>query len=278
MTWRLSIKQRLKSLYRRSFAAFPPTVRKAALIFDYAVAGRPSVYVDTAGHPPRGLPRGTVTLSLDFEMAWGWQYSRRASQHAVELGLHEREQVPRLLTVFGEFGIPATWATVGHLFLEKCARGTQGLAHQQMSRLSHFENQWWQFNEGDWYQFDPCSDVNRDPAWYARDLVERILNSHVKHEVACHTFSHAGFGDFCLEDVAASELDACAHVMAPFGLAPSTLVFPGNIEACVRCVPFQLKKPKSVCPCAEMTGSGLFTSLRSLIAGRTGARSSRFCA
>jgi len=53
---------------------------------------------------------------FDFEMAWAWQYSKRASHRAVEIGLHERAQVPRLLAAFQEFGTPANmgycWSSV----------------------------------------------------------------------------------------------------------------------------------------------------------------------
>jgi hypothetical protein len=145
-------------------------------------------------------------------------------------GLRERKQVLELLLRFEQYNIPATWATVGHLFLSQCNRGATGLAHDQMPRLKPFETEGWIFSGGDWYQFDPCSNVKRDPSWYAPDLVERILSSSVRQEIACHGFSHAGFGKYCTKDVAAAEVDACEEAMAPFGLKPTTWVFPGNDE------------------------------------------------
>ena len=40
---------------------------------------------------------------------------------------------------------------------------------------------------------DPCTNVINDPAWYASDLVDKIIKADVNHEIACHTFSHLDF-------------------------------------------------------------------------------------
>jgi hypothetical protein len=127
-----------------------------------------------------------------------------------------------------EYNIPATWATVGHLFLERCERGENGLAHPEMVRLPHFETEYWKFTSGDWYQHDPCTDCKRDPAWYAPDLIRLIIDAKAKHEIGCHSFSHGGFGPYCSHDVALGKIDACVEAMKPFGITPKTWVFPGN--------------------------------------------------
>lgn len=192
-------------------------------------SSRPHIYHNPAVHPARGLTRGVVTFSVDFELAWGWAYARGLNgKDAVRIGLHERSQVPMILATMDAYGIPATWATVGHLFLERCERTAGGIAHAEVGRTPHFENAYWRFTSGDWFQVDPCTDYRRDPAWYAPDLIEKILHAKVQHEIACHSFDHGGFGDYCPAEVAASKIDACLHAMKPFGLMPKTWVFPGN--------------------------------------------------
>ena len=99
-----------------------------------------------------------------------------------------------------------------------------------MPRIRPFKNNDWKFDSGDWYQFDPCSCVEHAPAWYAPDLIEKILSSQSGHEIACHGFSHMGFGRNCPKNVALAELDACISAMARFGIKPKTFVFPGNDE------------------------------------------------
>jgi hypothetical protein len=67
---------------------------------------------------------GLVVFSADFEMAWAFRYSKTLASKAVEIGLKERENVPTLLDLFDKYQIPATWATVGHLFLNECSSRT----------------------------------------------------------------------------------------------------------------------------------------------------------
>jgi len=167
---------------------------------------------------------------LDFELAWAWQYARHADEDYVAKGLRERGQVPMLLKLFDEFNVATTWATVGHLFLESCSCGSDGRPHPGLPRPPHFTTALWNYTAGDWYQNDPCSDVRRDPAWYAPDLIEMILASRAGHELGCHAFSHVGFGRYCPHEVALAELEASAEAMKRFGLTPKSFVFPGDDE------------------------------------------------
>ena len=218
------------SAYQSIYSHLPQQAKVIASELVFKLGNKPFVYHDINRHPAGRLERGVVTFSVDFEMAWAWQYARNLKEDYVTIGLREREQVPKILTKFEEHAIPATWATVGHLFLEKCGRRHDGLAHPEMQRLPHFENQYWRFTSGDWYQHDPCTDVTRDPAWYAPDLLEKVLLAKVKQEIACHGFSHAGFGSYCPQSVASSEVDACVDAMKAFGVRPVSMVFPGNDE------------------------------------------------
>jgi hypothetical protein len=169
-----------------------------------------------------------VTFSVDFEMAWAFQYSKSSKSRSVELGMRERKQVTEILAVCDERFVPMTWATVGHLCLSSCKRSSSGIAHPELPRHKHFQNNHWDFSCGDWFQNDPCTNVDSDPAWYAPDLVEAIVSARAKHELASHGFSHVSLGPDCPPEVVASELDACIEAMKPFGVRPTTLVFPGN--------------------------------------------------
>src|SRR5512142_1144414 len=83
----------------------------------FSMPNRPFVYRDPTAHPQGGLARGSVTFSIDFEMAWATQYSKLNKEGCVSMGLRERSQVPQVLAVLNDHDVPATWATVGHLFL-----------------------------------------------------------------------------------------------------------------------------------------------------------------
>jgi peptidoglycan/xylan/chitin deacetylase (PgdA/CDA1 family) len=175
------------------------------------------------------LKKGIVVFSADFEMAWAFRYSKTEAKHAVQKGLEERNNVPVLLQLFKKFDIPVTWATVGHLLLKECKRNENAKAHPEMPRPGYFENRNWRFNSGDWYDADPCSDINSEPAWYAVDLVESIIKSDTKHEMACHTFSHIDFTDKnCSQELANAELDACLQHAGKIGIKLKSMVFPGG--------------------------------------------------
>ena len=225
-----SIETIVNELFEWGYPLLPSKAKKLIALSEYKLACIPKIYHNRNFHPPNGLSRGAVTISLDFEMAWAWQYSKNIKVNIVELGLQERAQVPLILSKFEMLNIPATWATVGHLFLDRCSREASGLAHHDLPRLPSFKNKIWEFASGDWYQFDPCSSVEQAPAWYAPDLIEKILSSPTGQEIACHGFSHAGFGSYCPRSVALAELSASISAMARFGIKPKSFVFPGNDE------------------------------------------------
>lgn len=172
-----------------------------------------------------------ITFSADFELAWAPRYSKRfhqARDEALFLARRERKNVPKILKRCGEFNIPVTWATVGHLFLDSCNE-INGVKHPDIVQLSNFENKYWKFDSDDWFEYDPCTNIQSAPEWYAPDLIDLILNSKIKHEIGCHTFSHIDCRDkVCSDEVFISELNKCKQLAADKGLALKSFVHPGH--------------------------------------------------
>ena len=218
----------VRSLYHGALSLFPDDVSSKIFEILFKSRGRPRVYNRHLNESSLRLARGTVTFSLDFELAWAWRYSKRNASRCIEFGLRERDHVPRILEAFDRHRLPATWATVGHLFLDHCERGPDGKPHSHLPRIPYFENLRWKYHSGDWFDHDPCSDVTKAPAWYAPDLISQIMASPTGHEVASHSFSHIGFGPYCPHNVALAELMECREVMAKVGLNPESFVFPAN--------------------------------------------------
>jgi peptidoglycan/xylan/chitin deacetylase (PgdA/CDA1 family) len=198
--------------------------------------GRLSKFLILSGLKPKvnrkadsHFEKGIVVFSADFEMAWAFRFSKTKQKEAVEKGLAERNNMPILLDLFDKYKIPVTWATVGHLFLEKCYRTGTGLPHPEMPRPPFFENRNWSFKSGDWYSNDPCTDTLSDPAWYASDLIDQILGSKADHEIGCHTFSHIDFTyRNCPKLLADAELDACIKLAVDKSIRLKSIVFPGG--------------------------------------------------
>jgi len=191
----------------------------------YRTGLKPSVQRSTGA-----FDKGIVVLSADFEMAWAFRYSKKQKDHAISMGMQERSNVPVILTLLEKYQVPCTWATVGHLMLKSCMK-INGSIHEDMLRPGFFENRNWRFQTGDWYQHDPGTNYQQDPAWYAPDLIEKILHAGVRHEIGCHTFSHIDFTDAnCSSELAEAELSKCREVAGERNLELKSLVFPGGTE------------------------------------------------
>ena len=166
------------------------------------------------------LERGTFTLSLDFELIWGTlDLDLEGFREACE---RERsEVVDRLLALLAEFEIPATWCTLGHLFLAECSPH-DGHKHPEIVPPTHA----W---VGDWFAKDPSGTEETDPIFYGKTLVERILACPVPQEIGCHSFSHPIFGDpGCSRETAASELAECVRLASERGVELRSFAFPRN--------------------------------------------------
>jgi peptidoglycan/xylan/chitin deacetylase (PgdA/CDA1 family) len=168
--------------------------------------------------------RASFVLSLDTELMWGSFH--RMSPAQFEAGYPDVRGVIRaVLSLLDRYEVPATWAVVGHLFLEDCERGSSGLAHAGMI---HPKQSWW---SADWYEKDPCTDRERDHLWYGPDILDMIQGASTAQEIGSHSFAHPHFGDPEMSrEAAASDLDACIDAARDRGIQLRSFVFPANSE------------------------------------------------
>lgn len=195
--------------YKRNFAKghFPPDVKFGNIEL--------APFKNNAG--------ASASISADFELSWAFR--GRPFEYRKAKAENARRNFDYLLSLFEDFQVPITWATVGHLFLNCCDRNEKGIAHNDMPRPS-INRRW----EGDWYKHDPCTDIKKDPLWYATDLIEKIINSKIEHEIGTHTFSHIEFSSEGINDnLVGKEIQKSKEAMQRYGLVPRSLVFPFNI-------------------------------------------------
>jgi len=174
---------------------------------------------------------GVVLISADFELAWAWRFDRLNPDplnNSIALARKERANIPALIELSEIYNIPITWGTVGHLMLKEC-KNTGPVPHPELARLPYFENDYWKFNNGDWFDHDPCSDLSSAAEWYAYDLLKQILISQIDHEIACHTFSHITCSDdICKPNVLRDEIKASQKAASSFGINLESFIFPGH--------------------------------------------------
>ena len=165
---------------------------------------------------------GAFTVSIDFELIWGTLdlFGPEGFRDACRI---EREVVvQRLLDLFAEYDVRATWCVLGHLFLGEC-RAQGGTKHPEIVPPRH---SW--VREG-WFAHDPCTDEARSPEFYGRTLVEKIRSCPVPQEIASHSFSHVIFGDpGCSEATADTEVEACVRLAREMGIELKSFAFPRN--------------------------------------------------
>ena len=156
-------------------------------------------------------------ISLDVELIWG--YVSEPTNKAISLMKNDdkngRGCIDILLNLFEKHNITATWAVVGHLFLDHC-ECEDGIPHRNMPRFKE-----------DWYSADPCTDIQRDPLYYGKDIVESILSNRIKHEIGYHSFSHVVFSE-CSRGVAEAEIKVGNKLAKEFGITFKSFVFPEN--------------------------------------------------
>ena len=131
-----------------------------------------------------------------------------------------REAMPRVLDLLDRYGMPATWATVGHLFLSSCER-RDGQPHPELARPDY------RWKPDDWYREDPTSTVDNDPFWYGPDLLEEVRSRATAHEIGSHSFSHILFGDpGCSRKAASADVSAAVDAAANVGVRLHSFVYP----------------------------------------------------
>jgi hypothetical protein len=213
----------ISDLYETIYQHSPRLMKNALSRSSFEIANKPRVCRSSNLTEKKWYhdDKGVLVISADLELAWGWRFSK-SHEDPLEKAFKTRANFPLLVKLFEEYDIPVTWATVGHLLLNSCGR----LSHKWMHRIPFFENAKWSFRNGDWYDADPRTNWRKAQAWYAPDLIERILDSKVEHEIGCHTFSHIDFSDrSCPSHVAEDEVRACIAAAKNWGIKLRSFVF-----------------------------------------------------
>ena len=101
----------------------------------------------------RPWDKAAFIISIDTELLWGYVLH---PHHKMVRLLKQAERAGRgpvdsLLALFEKYHIAATWAIVGHLFLDRCEK-EEGLPHKDMPRF-----------RDTWYSWDPCSNIQQAP-------------------------------------------------------------------------------------------------------------------
>jgi len=162
---------------------------------------------------------GALVISLDFELHWGVRDFAPLDRNERARLLSARRIVPRMLDLFEEFSIHATWATVGLLFARS---RTEVEEFQPILRPKYRDSRL------DPYQETLGKGESDDPFHFAPSLISKIA-SRPGQEIACHSFSHY----YAMEPGQTGEqfeadLRSAVAIAAQSGHSLRSYVFPRN--------------------------------------------------
>lgn len=152
---------------------------------------------------------GSVVISVDAELGWGFHDLDDRPEGRLA---NARNGWRTFLDLCDQFQIPATWAVVGHLFLEDC----DARHHDHPSSDS-------------WFACERGRECLPRFLRFGDGLIEAIAGARVDHDIGLHTFSHVDFGaSTTTPELARKELEASLHAARRFDCEPTSFVFPRN--------------------------------------------------
>ena len=136
--------------------------------------------------------KASFSISIDLELAWGvWdKINQNHLNNAINL---ERKIVDKLLDIFNYYDLPVSWATVGALI-------------DKNNKM---------INVGD------------KKAWYAPDIIDKIINSKTNHLIASHSYAHPNFKE-TNENIIIEDFKKAEYFFKTLDIKPNVLVFPRN--------------------------------------------------
>lgn len=164
---------------------------------------------------------GKFVISLDFELMWGVRDVLTVNNYGENIkGVHK--VIPRLLDIFKEYNINATFSTVGFLFYKSRAEILQNLP----ALIPRYTNKNVSPYEG--YFNSIGNNAAGDPYHYAPQLIA-LIQQHKNHEIGTHTFSHY----YCLEEGQTindfrEDILSAKKAAEKWGITITSLVFPRN--------------------------------------------------
>lgn len=163
---------------------------------------------------------GALIISLDFELMWGM--FDKVTEVTYGKNIEQVHQVvPKLLALFSERNIHATWATVGML---TCNDRLDLLQHLPETQPTYSDPQL------SAYQHLQKNTVGKNESLYFAPHLVRQITETPGQELASHTFSHF----YCqeqqinLEDAFRADCKAMNHIIGKYEVVPKAIVFPRN--------------------------------------------------
>ena len=163
---------------------------------------------------------GYFIISLDFELFWGVSEKRTIESYKQNL-LKTPEVVERLLMIFSENNIQASWACVGFLFFEnKNELNSFMVDYKKLPK----------YKKANLNNFDLISQIDPidEKFYFAKNLINKIKDTKGQ-EICTHTFSHCyTLEDGITDDDFYSDIKAAISSAKKNNIVIESIIFPRN--------------------------------------------------
>ena len=163
------------------------------------------------------LTKPTFIISMGTKLIWG--YVKYPSQEAARLMKNEDEGVSScmdtLSDLFEKHNIPATWAVVGHRFLDYC---------ECEGRIPHGDLPGFKEDRHSSY---PPAPIYKKTRGTKGDVIEKVLPNRIEHEIGYHSFSDVVFSE-CGKCVAEAEIKDGVKLTKEIGITLDSVIFHEN--------------------------------------------------
>ncbi len=165
---------------------------------------------------------GTLIVSLDFELFWGMLDCCALEDYRDHV-LGGRQAIPELLKLFEQYGIHATWATVGFQFAEG-SREAAAYFPESSLRPSYGDKA---LDPYGWFEKIGATEAEA-PCFFAPGLIRQIARVPGQ-EIGSHTFCHY----YCREkgqtvEQFAADMAAAKRIASDRGYELTSVVLPRN--------------------------------------------------
>ena len=163
--------------------------------------------------------KGYFIISVDVELAWG--VCDKPINSVIRSAIDsERATIQRLLKIFSEFNISATWAVVGHLLLTECLWEGH-VVHPEIARPVI------KGSSSDWFFQHPKSAV--DACWYGTEIISQICSIKPSQEIGSHSFAHMPYDEKRSNPAAViSDVERAKQLHINANLPFEVFIFPRN--------------------------------------------------
>ena len=168
------------------------------------------------------MMKGTLIVSLDFELFWGMLDCSTLEAYGENV-LGGRKAIPQLLELFRKYDIHATWATVGFLFAKN---------YEELKTYFPEKGDLPTYRDGALTPYPLFEKIGTDeetaPCFYGESLV-RLVSEAPGQEIGSHTFSHY----YCREqgqtpEQFAADMRAAKKIAQDHGYDVQSVILPRN--------------------------------------------------